>query len=473
MKKNLFVLLTLPIMLIAQNPPELLWTELYGGNYSDCIHSIIETSDGNLLMGGYYKPAETENYDLYLLKVDPNGQIIWEIIYPNGPSNTESERIKKIIPTQDGNYVALVRIFEWFPLNGSWLMKFDTDGNILWIQEYYGYCVSEDFVETDDGGFLITGRGDDNSLFDDCWMLRLDESGNIIWEFENDPAVTQLDWMQVYSIINHNTENSYLICGYADCNHFFAKIDDSGDFLWIADSLNYWADELIQIENEFAFCSGNPGELGIAKIDNSGNFIGITSNAVMDSLTIYNFEYSINNGYFISGSNYVFSGLNFQDLYLANFDDSGELTWQETYDISNSEVAYAMSLSDGDNVYLGGIAYTGNSAFLSKFELDNTSVENEIIPSDNFKMRNYPNPFNPETTIDFTIQIDSRIELSIYNIKGQKVKTLVQDEITRGTHSINWNGDDEKGNPISSGIYYYKLNVNGKTEAVHKCLLLK
>jgi hypothetical protein len=100
-------------------------------------------------------------------------------------------------------------------------------------------------------------------------------------------------------------------------------------------------------------------------------------------------------------------------------------------------------------------------------------IYNDKIQSTNFEFSNFPNPFNHETTIDFTIQIDSRIELSIYNIKGQKVKTLVQDEITRGTHSINWNGDDEKGNPVSSGIYYSKLNVNGKTEAVHKCLLLK
>jgi len=83
------------------------------------------------------------------------------------------------------------------------------------------------------------------------------------------------------------------------------------------------------------------------------------------------------------------------------------------------------------------------------------------------------NSFNPSTTIEFSIQNDSKIELSIYNIKGQKIKLLAQNEFTKGSHSILWNGNDESGKPVTSGIYYYKLNVNGKTEAMNKCLLLK
>ena len=86
---------------------------------------------------------------------------------------------------------------------------------------------------------------------------------------------------------------------------------------------------------------------------------------------------------------------------------------------------------------------------------------------------NHPNPFNPSTTIEFSIQNNSEIELSIYNIKGQKIKILANNIFSKGSHSIIWNGDDENNEPVSSGIYFYKLNVNGKTEAVKKCLLLK
>ncbi|MDP8200672.1 MAG: choice-of-anchor Q domain-containing protein [Candidatus Tenebribacter burtonii] len=87
--------------------------------------------------------------------------------------------------------------------------------------------------------------------------------------------------------------------------------------------------------------------------------------------------------------------------------------------------------------------------------------------------QNYPNPFNPTTTINFSIPKNSKIDLSIFNIKGQKVKTLANSELTKGTHSIIWNSDDDYNKPVSSGVYLYKLNVDGKTEAVKKCLLLK
>ena len=86
---------------------------------------------------------------------------------------------------------------------------------------------------------------------------------------------------------------------------------------------------------------------------------------------------------------------------------------------------------------------------------------------------NYPNPFNPITTISFSIPNESNINLSIYNIKGQKIKILTADQYEKGNHSVIWTGVDDSGKLVSSGIYMYKLNVDGKTELVKKCLLLK
>jgi hypothetical protein len=88
-------------------------------------------------------------------------------------------------------------------------------------------------------------------------------------------------------------------------------------------------------------------------------------------------------------------------------------------------------------------------------------------------LMNYPNPFNPSTTIEFSIQNDSDIALLMFNVKGQRIKTLAKKHFSQGSHKIIWIGDDNLGKSVSSGIYYYKLNVNGKTEAVRKCLLLK
>jgi FlgD Ig-like domain len=101
------------------------------------------------------------------------------------------------------------------------------------------------------------------------------------------------------------------------------------------------------------------------------------------------------------------------------------------------------------------------------------SNDNSLIQPGSILYQNHPNPFNPSTTIAFSIQNDSKIDLSIFNIKGQKIKSLAQNDFAKGSHSIIWNGDDDSGKPVSSGIYYYKLNVSGRTEAVKKCLLLK
>jgi hypothetical protein len=81
-----------------------------------------------------------------------------------------------------------------------------------------------------------------------------------------------------------------------------------------------------------------------------------------------------------------------------------------------------------------------------------------ITPEDYQLAQNYPNPFNPETTIDFTLPLKKAISLKIYNTLGQEVRTLInQREYLEGTHSVRWDGKDNNGQPVASGVYIYKL----------------
>ena len=114
-----------------------------------------------------------------------------------------------------------------------------------------------------------------------------------------------------------------------------------------------------------------------------------------------------------------------------------------------------------------------NQGSMEVWSLNITQSVEEELPKPKFTLSNYPNPFNPETNIVFNILEESKVELVIYNIKGQKIRSLLNDQITSGEHSIIWNGEDDSGKKVSSGVYLYKLQVNGKTEAVKKCLLLK
>jgi hypothetical protein len=102
-------------------------------------------------------------------------------------------------------------------------------------------------------------------------------------------------------------------------------------------------------------------------------------------------------------------------------------------------------------------------------------IDEQIIPEVT-KARlyqNYPNPFNPTTTISFSVaQTSSFVTLDIYNIKGQKVETLVNDKLEAGKYAITWNGRDTNGNVVSSGIYFYKIST-GKYSETKKMILLK
>ncbi|UCG62773.1 MAG: T9SS type A sorting domain-containing protein [Candidatus Zixiibacteriota bacterium] len=84
----------------------------------------------------------------------------------------------------------------------------------------------------------------------------------------------------------------------------------------------------------------------------------------------------------------------------------------------------------------------------------------------------YPNPFNSHTTIPYSLENPARVDLSVYNLLGQKVKTLVSGSKPAGEHMISWDGTDSKGEPVSSGIYLYRLRAGDYTNS-RKMLLLK
>ena len=86
--------------------------------------------------------------------------------------------------------------------------------------------------------------------------------------------------------------------------------------------------------------------------------------------------------------------------------------------------------------------------------------------------QNYPNPFNPETHIFYKLAEYCRVRLEIYNILGEKIRTLINSKENAGIHSVVWNGRDDSGNPVASGIYLYRLNA-GSYNAIKKMILLR
>ncbi len=98
--------------------------------------------------------------------------------------------------------------------------------------------------------------------------------------------------------------------------------------------------------------------------------------------------------------------------------------------------------------------------------------ENNVTHSKINLSQNYPNPFNPTTTISFTIPSSGNVNLTIYNIRGQKVKTLADKFYQKGKHSLVWNGKDSENKPVSSGVYFYRMK-SGNYTSTKKMILLK
>jgi hypothetical protein len=100
------------------------------------------------------------------------------------------------------------------------------------------------------------------------------------------------------------------------------------------------------------------------------------------------------------------------------------------------------------------------------------SLEVRAIPTSFALNQNFPNPFNPETTISYDLADGGRVELEIYNVMGQMVNQLVSDEQAAGRYSVVWDGSDAIGRSVGSGVYFYRLNTT-QYNAVRKLMLLK
>ncbi len=139
---------------------------------------------------------------------------------------------------------------------------------------------------------------------------------------------------------------------------------------------------------------------------------------------------------------------------------------------SGIEGIYIKRLAIKDAYVFAGTSYRGIwRRPLSEFVLDIDNSRNEILHSIILN-QNYPNPFNPSTTIKYTISAPGKVSLIVYNILGQQIRILVNDKRNVGDYEITWDGKDNYGNPVSSGIYIYKLQTGDLIKS-NKMLLLK
>ena len=105
-----------------------------------------------------------------------------------------------------------------------------------------------------------------------------------------------------------------------------------------------------------------------------------------------------------------------------------------------------------------------NEGQISVNVLNSSLSINPSLPSTVQLDQNYPNPFNPETTIHFSLPKESLVDLTIYNVLGQRIRNLISQKYAAGEHDVNWDGRDDSGEIVNSGVYLYRIKAGDFTD---------
>ncbi|MEX0313352.1 MAG: hypothetical protein AB3N18_04180 [Allomuricauda sp.] len=346
------------------------WIKSFGGTGEDTAQSVIQTTDGGYAVLGFSNSMDgdivrknTDVNDYWLLKLDAEGNLVWNSTY----GGTKDDRGQSVIQTADGGY-AIVGYAMSDDGDGSnnegfhdnWILRLDSSGSILWEKSFgfSGHDHSYDVVQTADGGFFFSGfldvtssGGDGNNGkgsyltrhgVGEFWGTKLDAYGNLQWRryfggTNNDRS---------YGVVQAN-DGGFVLAGASESEDFditdpkgsydfwVLKVSSSGDLLW---------------QKSFGG-TGIDKAYGIAKTaDNAYVVIGNTFSIDTDI--------SKNNGE--------------SDVWLIKIDDSGNLIWEKNYGGTAFDAAQSVNLTAN-----GGFVIAGNSKSIDGDATENNG-ENDL-----------------------------------------------------------------------------------------------
>jgi hypothetical protein len=160
------------------------------------------------------------------------------------------------------------------------------------------------------------------------------------------------------------------------------------------------------------------------------------------------------------------------------FDEYGELYGVKGIGAVGISDLFKIDKVTGVGTIIGSVGYKDiRGLAYSLGEPSAIDPENLNLPRIFSLEQNYPNPFNPSTQIKFSLPVNANVKITVYNLLGQIVRELVNNNMNTGSHSVQWNSDDSSGKKVSSGIYFYEINANGidgkQFNQVRKMMLIK
>jgi predicted secreted protein len=484
LSKIVSTLLLLQISIFAQ-APDTLWTKIYGGLGNDWGYTVENTLDGGYIIVGITESFGAGNTDVWLLKLNSTGDTIWTRTY-GGVEDDEGWCVQQ---TYDGGYIISGHTESFGGGNDDiWLVKTDELGDIEWSHTYGGVEDNENSMmrQTSDSGYIILG--DIESLAtgnDDIWLIKTNNDGDTIWtKTFGDSLDDDVGSIDVTSDGGYIITVTYESIGTGDENIWLIKTDEFGNTVWTK-SIGGSQNERVTPNSVRQTFDG--GYIVFASTQSLGaggedvwliktNELGDTSwtknfGGMKDDVSICGHQ-TTDGGYIILARTSSFNAGQI-DLWLIRTDSNGNLLWMDTFGGLDYDIGMTIQCtSDYGYIVTGATASFGSGGtdlWLIRLEPDSTTeiVEIKLSALDYELSQNFPNPFNPSTTIKYSIPQTSKVVIKVFDVLGNEIKTLVNEEKSAGEYEVEFNGAG-----LPSGIYFYQLNT-GQYSATKNMILLK
>ena len=472
-----------PLSVQGQSP-DIMWLKIFGGRYSDEGCSVCQTGEGGYIVAGHTYISATRGFDAYLVKINSTGGIVWERTY----GGLDYDWANSVAKTTDGGYI-IAGGTSSFGIGNSdvYLVKTDSSGEILW-ERTYGGELYEDALEiqpTSDGGYIIVGWTNSfGAGHDDVYLIKTDVSGDTLWT----RTFGGNYYDKGYSV-KQTADGNYIVTGGIDYwsptnpDVYLVKIDPNGDSLWTSVIDGGWSEAgrfvvetydggYMLIGWTMSFGHGAQ-DVYLVKVESTGEmvFSKTYGGAQMDIGT--SIRTTLDGGYIISGYTKSF-GAGSDDVYVIKIDYNGDTLWTKTIGgIEADQGQSAISSDDGGYVIVGwtrSFGGSGSNVILIKLDSDQATDTGDkidfITPGYTKLGQNYPNPFNAITTISFSINTSQHVGLKIYNLLGHEVLNLIDEIRQTGVHQAAFDASN-----LSSGVYIYKLQTADYTETKRMVLL--
>ncbi len=460
---SLFILYLCPS--VFAGAPDTLWTRTYGGSGYDDGYSIQETHDGGFIIVGTTRSFGTGKINIYLIRTDPNGDTLWTRTY-GGDSACSGSSVQQ---TSDSGFIILGNTtrdsVEYF-----YLLRTNSIGDTLWTKKYGGASIifieyATSVQQTSDGGFILAGTH--NS---DIYLIRTNSIGDTLWTKSN------LGTFDVFGTsVQQTTDDGFIVTGYGSSpvnngeDVYLIRTNSSGDTLWTrtyggtcddaGNSVQQTSDGGFIITGWTESNLDTIYEVYLIRTNSSGDTLWTKTYGGNDFGIGTSVQQMSDGGFFIGGVTGSLNARNY-DVYLIRTDKTGDTLWTETYGGDKDDICYSAQITKDDGFIIvgetGSFGDTLGDVYLIRLDKETTAIQEDI--QKNFLNQNdftvSGNSRNNLISIRYTIHHPGSVKLSMYNLSGQLVQTLLEEHKSRGEYS-----EQIKTDKISSGVYYVTLEA--------------